>query len=247
MDSLISSRDRLIVALDVPGPNQALSLVDQLKSHVGYFKVGLQLFCGNGPSIVTRILDRGGRVFLDLKLHDIPNTVSKAIQEIAQLGVHMLTLHAQGGPDMLRKARETVLEKSERSGLPPPLLLGVTVLTSLDQAGIEHIGYQRPLDDLVVRLARLSKDSGLDGIVCSPHELELLKKSGVGEELSLVTPGIRPENAPADDQRRTLPASRAIEQGASYLVVGRPITTAPDPASAARFILDEIDRARITR
>lgn len=246
MDSSISNRERLIVALDVSAPDEALNLVEQLKAHVGYFKVGLQLFSGSGPGIVTRILDCGGRVFLDLKLHDIPNTVSRAIEEIAQLGVQMLTLHAQGGPDMLWQARETVLEKSERSGLPPPLLLGVTVLTSLDQAGIERIGYQRPLDDLVVRLARLSRDSGLDGIVCSPHELELLKENGLNEELYLVTPGIRSGNAPGDDQRRTLPAFRAIQLGASYLVVGRPITTAPDPASAARSLLDEIARARMT-
>lgn len=243
MHQALQDKDQLIVALDVSNQDEALRLVDSLEPYVGYFKVGLQLFSRCGPGIVSQILDRGGRVFLDLKLHDIPNTVAKAATEITGLGVQMLTLHTQGGLEMLKRAGEAVSEESLRLGVTPPLLLGVTILTSLNQDEIERTGYQIPLENLVVRLAGLAVEAGIGGIVCSPQELELLNRSDL--DLHFVTPGIRPEGLQTDDQSRTLPPSKAIRLGASFLVVGRPITTAADPAAAARSILGEIARARM--
>lgn len=232
-------RQHLIVALDVPGESQALELVDLLKDQVGYFKVGLQLYTACGPSIVRRIIEKGGKVFLDLKLHDIPNTVASAVTEAGRLGVDLLTIHTLGGQKMMLAAREAA-DRSE-SGLQ---LLGVTVLTSLDQDQIDEIGFQAGIEDLVVRLAHLADSCGIDGIVCSPVELDRLSTEGF-QQLFFVTPGIRPSGASLDDQSRVKTPGEAIQQGARHLVVGRPIVKAPDPAQAARDLVAEIQAARI--
>ncbi len=231
-------RDRIIVALDVPTASEASRLVDQLSPHVGYFKIGLQLFSAEGPSIVHQVREQGGRIFLDLKLHDIPNTVSSAALEAARMGVDMLTLHTLGGETMMRHAAETV-SKSAATSDSELLLLGVTVLTSMSQKSLDSIGFQRPLDELVLHLARQAWDSGLKGVVCSPKEVRLLRESGL-TELTLVVPGIRPSGTSTDDQARTLTPVEAVTRGADYLVIGRPITRAPDPAQAARSIGEEI-------
>jgi len=212
-----------------------------LKDCVGTFKIGLQLFTAYGSSIVQPILASGGRVFLDLKLHDIPNTVGNAVAEACKLGVHMLTLHTSGGLSMMRRARE-VVDQHRAGGNPVPELLGVTILTSLSDEETGAVGFGEPVAKLVPRLAHLAETAGLDGVVCSPLELSRLRTEGL-ERLFFVTPGIRPADAAADDQKRVMSAGEAIQSGARYLVVGRPILKAPDPVAAAERILGEIRRA----
>jgi len=241
--NITDPRKRLIVALDVPSPESALELVQILKGHVGYFKIGLQLFTSVGPSIVERIVGQDCRVFLDLKLHDIPNTVSNSVRAALGLGVSMLTLHTTGGEAMLRRAAETVAESAERSPVAPQLL-GVTILTSMDEQQVDSVGLTGPIDNLVVRLAHLADSCGLDGVVCSPQELDRLDREEF-ESLFFVTPGIRPMGAQKHDQSRTKTAAEAIQLGARHLVIGRPITQAADPASAAESIVSEIQRATI--
>lgn len=239
----IEVRKRLIVALDVPTQEEAVDLARSLSGVVGTFKVGLQLFTACGPEIVRRIQQCGADVFLDLKLHDIPNTVANAVTEACCLGVGMLTLHTSGGRSMLHKAREAADHFKASTGRPSPLLLGVTVLTSLDEKEIGEIGFEPGIDDLVLRLARLASDSRLDGVVCSPLELGRLKAADLGQ-LRFITPGIRPSSrAGRDDQKRVTTATEAIRSGASYLVVGRPVIQAEDPARAAQSLVDEIDSA----
>ncbi|MFQ5737955.1 MAG: orotidine-5'-phosphate decarboxylase [Acidobacteriota bacterium] len=238
------SPNPLIVALDCGQAGTALNLVDRLQPHVSLFKVGLQLFISAGPPIVGQILERGAKVFLDLKLHDIPNTVARAAIEAGRLGVQMLTLHTLGGISMMSHARHQVRDRSRLEGWPAPRLLGVTVLTSMDERELGGVGIQTPPGPAVVRLARQAREAGLDGLVASPRELQALREAGLGS-LLFVTPGIRPEGAPADDQARTRTPAQAIAAGADYLVVGRPITKASDPAQAARRIGAEIRRARI--
>lgn len=236
-------REHLIVALDVPTAEEALRLVKLLKGRVGYFKVGLQLFTSAGPAIVEKILENECQVFLDLKLHDIPNTVSGAIGSAIELGVGMLTLHTTGGEVMLRKAAETVASSISQSGRAPKLL-GVTILTSMDEKQVSGVGLKVPIEDLVLKLARLADNSGLDGIVCSPRELHRLGKEAF-HRIFFVTPGIRPSGSQKDDQARTNTPTDAIRLGARHLVVGRPIIKAVDPASAAEMIVSEIQRAKI--
>lgn len=232
----------LIVALDVADLATAAALVEQLYPTVMLFKVGVQLFTAEGPQAVEVVRDRGGQVFLDLKLHDIPNTVAGAIREAARIGAVMCTLHASGGRSMLQAAKEVVA----RSG-SAMRLLAVTVLTSLDLRGFEEAtGSGLDLPQQVVRLASLAREVGLDGVVASSHELALLR-AALGPSMLIVTPGIRPAWAPADDQRRVMTPHEAAVAGADYLVIGRPITTAPDPVVAARRILDELWRWRRER
>lgn len=238
--------DRLIVALDFPSEHRALNLVRNLKGTANFFKVGLQLFTSVGPEIVRKIKAEGGKVFLDLKFLDIPNTVSRAALEAARLGVHMLTFHALGGQAMLASARETLEDMSQTEGWPIPKLLGVTVLTSMDQQALGSVGIDRPLPSMVVHLARVARASGFNGIVCSPQELRLLRESGIAG-MTFVTPGIRADQAPADDQARSMTAAEAIREGADYLVVGRPITQADEPDKAALHFVEEIQRARLER
>lgn len=220
--------DRLVVALDTSKRDDILRLVDQLRGVAGMFKIGLQAFIANGPSIVREVVDRGERVFLDLKVHDIPNTAQHAVAEAASLGCSITTVHAAGGEAMLRAcAHDDVL------------VLAVTVLTSLDREELECIGFSGSTVDNAIRLARLARGAGLRGVVASPHEIETIR-AACGDDFVILTPGIRPSGSDAGDQRRTMTPREAIAAGADYLVVGRPITGAADPRSAAQRIVDEM-------
>ncbi len=231
--------EQLIVALDVSTQEKAIELVRILKDQVGTFKIGLQLFTAAGPNIVQKILQEGVQVFLDLKFHDSPNTVTQAALEAARLGAHMMTLHTLGGEAMMKQTRDTLQECSLKEGWPRPRLLGVTLLTSMDQQMLPSLGIDRPLDQEVLHLARSAQEAGLDGIVSSPRELPLLRQER-REGFLLVTPGIRSGKAKSDDQRRTMTASEALAAGADYLVVGRPIVQSQDPVQAVQTLLGEI-------
>jgi len=225
----------LIVALDVKDLATAAKLVDQLRPAVTLFKVGVQLFTAEGPRAVEAVQKRGGQVFLDLKLHDIPNTVAGAVREAAKMGAVMCTLHASGGRSMLQAAKEAVTQSGSAMRL-----LAVTILTSLDPHGYEEaIGSGLGLQAHVIRLASLAREAGMDGIVASTHEIAPLR-GALGPSMLIVTPGVRPEWAPADDQLRVMTPREAAAAGADYLVIGRPITTAADPAAAARRVLGEL-------
>lgn len=243
---LSAARDRLIVALDVSSPDTALDLVRRLRDHTGCFKVGLQLYTAAGPELIKKILQSGSRVFLDLKLHDIPNTVAKAATESARLGVHMITLHTLGGEPMLATTRKKLQEASQLEGWSIPKLLGVTVLTSMDQNALASVGIDSAVDLQVLRLAQSAQRCGLDGVVCSARELGMLRKQGL-QELLFVTPGIRSTTSASQDQFRTATVFQALTQGADYLVVGRPITQAPDPVKAAEAIVEEIEHYQAPR
>jgi orotidine-5'-phosphate decarboxylase len=227
------ARDKLIVALDFPSGHQALAFVDRLEGSCRWFKVGLELFLAAGGSIVETLRHRGHSVFLDLKFHDIPNTVAGAIRSVASLGAELLTVHASGGPAMLEAAAEAA------AGLvDPPRLLAVTVLTSMDHAQLAAIGALHSPAEEVLLLARMAFANGITGFVCSPEEAGTLRSAL--HEAVLVTPGIRPAGAAIGDQKRIATPAAALAAGASYLVVGRPITQAADPAQAANAILDEM-------
>ncbi len=230
-------RSRLIVALDLPDRAHALRAVDSLAGHVGAFKVGLELFVSEGPSLVETILAREERVFLDLKLHDIPNTVGGAVRSACHLGVQMLTLHAAGGQRMLEAAREAAAGASH-----PPLLLAVTALTSLSRDDLASIGISNEADAWVERLAAVALRAGIGGLVASPLEVARLR-SQAGPAIRIVTPGIRPAGLDTQDQSRTAEPGHAILAGADYLVVGRPILRAPDPIAAASSIVRDVERA----
>ncbi len=235
-------RDCLIVALDVPGRKQAMQLAEELSGKVGYFKIGLQLFTACGPDIVRDITALGGKVFLDLKLHDIPNTVAKAVVEATRLQVSLLTLHTLGGARMMLAGASAAREEAETLGIAPPRLLGVTILTSMNQDAAEQVGLSDPIDKMVLKLARLAESSGMDGIVCSPLELEILTANRP-VDLFFVTPGIRPAGSDLNDQSRITTPGQAVAKGARHLVVGRPITQAANPAAAASMIVEEIASA----
>ena len=240
-DPLAAARPRLIVALDVPTTTGAAALVDRLEGQCGWFKVGPELFTAAGPAVLEPILRRGHRVFLDLKFHDIPNTVAGAVRSAASLGAQMMTVHAAGGPAMLSAARAAL-----EGIVNPPELLAVTVLTSMDPAQLSAIGVPDALGDQVERLTRMALDAGFRGFVCSPQEVARMRAL-TGPEGVLVIPGIRPAGAESGDQKRVATPTQALRQGASYLVVGRPITQAPDPASAAEAILKEMAEALSTK
>ena len=225
--------DRILIALDVPAASAAIALAETLRGSVGGFKIGSQLFTSAGPSIVRSLVDRGDRVFLDLKFHDIPNTVAGAVKAGADLGVWMLNVHASGGPAMLEAARRA----AETAGRTRPLVIAVTVLTSMDTAALTAVGLSVSPIDHAVRLARLAQQAGLDGVVASPQETPAIRDA-CGADFVIVTPGIRSAAAAgSDDQKRTMTAPDAIRAGSSYLVVGRPITAAPDPRRAAADLL----------
>ena len=240
---LTRAAERLIVALDVPGSEAALLLVDQLRGHAGVFKVGLELFSAQGPALVCDLVQRGARVFLDLKLHDIPNTVRNAARELARLGVSMMTVHASGGRAMMQAALEGA--RAGAGAGPTPLVLGVTALTSLAQGDLADLGWHEPSEAVVLRLASLTQAAGLGGVVASPQEAASIRRN-CGPGFAIVTPGIRPEEALRDDQARASTPEAAIRAGADFLVVGRPITQAADPAGAARAIVEQIESALAT-
>jgi orotidine-5'-phosphate decarboxylase len=240
-------RNPLVVALDIDSPDQALFLVERLGGVAGMFKVGKQLFTAAGPEIVRKIIAMGERVFLDLKFHDIPNTVAMAGVEAARLGVSVFNVHAMGGSKMMRAVNDAVTETAERERIVRPLILGVTVLTSHTQDSLKEVGIDRILEDEVVNLARLCAASGLDGVVASPLEIVLIRNAVQDSSFVILTPGVRPADAALDDQSRVTTPAEAIRAGADFLVIGRPITAVNDPVAAARKILDEINQAEIGR
>jgi orotidine-5'-phosphate decarboxylase len=229
-------RNPVLVALDVPTEDAALGLARDLAPIVGGFKIGSQLFTSAGPEIVRRIRGLGGAVFLDLKFHDIPNTVAKAVEAAVRLDVQMLTVHTSGGLEMLRAAEESAQESARKTNLTPPLVLGVTVLTSMDARALSTIGCEANVGKQVERLANLAVRAGLSGLVCSPLEITALRQL-LPEDVKLVTPGIRTGTEQVDDQKRTLAPKEALAAGADWLVIGRPIYTAENPRRAAEEIL----------
>ena len=233
--------DQLLIALDVPSGGEALRLADLLRGSVGGFKIGNQLFTAEGPAIVRALTGRGDRVFLDLKFHDIPNTVANAVAAATSLGVWMVNVHASGGTKMMRAAAEAARNTASTAGRPGPLVIAVTVLTSMSAAAMSEAGTNVPVIDQVSRLARLAQEAGLDGVVASPQETSVIRAL-CGPGFAIVTPGIRGGAAvtSTDDQERTMTAAGAIAAGSSYLVVGRPVIAAPDPREAAEKIAAEI-------
>jgi orotidine-5'-phosphate decarboxylase len=227
--------DRILIALDVPSASEALALADRLRGAVGGYKIGHQLFTAEGPAVVRELVARGDRVFLDLKYHDIPNTVAGAIASAAKLGVWMVNVHAGGGEAMMAAARKSA-DDAAGSG-PRPLVIGVTVLTSFDEATLRSIGVARSPLEQVVHLARMAQAAGLDGVVSSPQETTAIRDA-CGSDFLIVTPGIRGGAAAAgpDDQQRTSTPAGAMAAGSSYLVIGRPLTGAPDPRAAAERV-----------
>ncbi len=239
----MQSKDKLIVALDVDTADEALALVNQLRDGAGMFKIGSTLFTAVGPSIVKEIVGSGSRVFLDLKFHDIPHQVAGAARSAAELGVSLFTVHASGGAEMMKRAVEAVAEVAERKGTPRAAVLAISVLTSLDAAILSDIGVSGSPADSVMRLVKLAAHAGVDGVVASPQEVANIRANVTNASFLVVTPGIRPSQT-TDDQRRVATPGAALAAGADYLVVGRPITGAPDPLAAAHEILKDMERSQ---
>jgi len=237
-----SMRERLIVALDVGDLGEVKELVKLLASEVGMFKVGKQLFTHAGPQAVRLIQELGGEVFLDLKFHDIPNTVAKAAVEATRLGVKMFNVHAFGSLEMMRATAKEARRVCHQQNLRKPIMLAVTVLTSLNQDDLKRVGVDGRVADQVVRLALLTKEAGMDGVVASPHEVADIR-SACGRRFVIVTPGIRPRDAGRNDQQRVMTPADAIQASVDYIVVGRPILAAKDPVAAARKIIAEMQGA----
>ncbi len=238
-----TARDRLVVALDVETGAHALELVESLRGSVGMFKIGKQLFTAEGPELVRRVVALGERVFLDLKYHDIPATVAKACVEATRLGVSILNVHASGGREMLREVTRAVAEVSAEQRLARPIVLAVTVLTSIDDALLAETGVEGGVRAQVVRLARLARECGADGVVASPLEIEVIRSEVASEDFVVLTPGIRPAGDARGDQRRVMTPAEAVAAGADYIVVGRPIVAAADPRDAANSIVRETETA----
>ncbi|MEG6584638.1 orotidine-5'-phosphate decarboxylase [Dendrosporobacter sp. 1207_IL3150] len=232
--------NRLIVALDFSDMESVKSLVEKLGDTVKFYKVGMELFYSVGVEVIEYLRTLNKEIFLDLKLHDIPNTVAKGLSSLTRLGVSMLNVHASGGPAMLEAAAHAVKAEAEKLGVPRPKLIAVTVLTSINQAEWSALGQSSDIADQVVRLSRLAKASGIDGVVASPQEATLIKRE-CGEDFLIVTPGVRPKGAALNDQSRVATPLGALNAGASHLVVGRPITAASNPREAAELILQEME------
>jgi len=233
--------DQLLVALDVESSERAMQLVNALHDLAGGFKIGNRLFTREGPTLVRRIADAGSRVFLDLKYHDIPNTVEQAVEAAVGTGAWMINVHSSGGMAMMQAAARAARDTSAKLGRQTPLMIGVTVLTSMDQQALRSIGVERPVLEQVLALARMTKEAGLQGVVASAQETPEIRKA-CGPDFQIVTPGIRGASAGAErnDQSRTMGPAEAIRAGASYLVVGRPIIAAADPRGAAAAIVEEL-------
>ena len=242
---MTEAKDRLIVALDVDNESRALELHQSLRDSVGMFKIGMQLFTAAGPDLVRKIVSRGSRVFLDLKYHDIPNTVAMAAVEATRLGVSMFNVHASGGREMMQRAADAVADVAAREGLAKPIVIGVTLLTSADAETLQQLGVSDTPSDVVRRLAALAKSSGLDGVVASAQELKIIRDEVSDEKFVIVCPGIRGARDAMHDQRRSMSGGDAIRNGADYVVVGRPVLNAADPVQAARALQDEIRNATI--
>lgn len=235
-------KEKLIVALDYATEADAMALVGQLGDAVSYYKVGLELFLNSRGSVVDQLKAKEKKVFLDLKFHDIPNTVAQAVAWAASLGVDMFTLHSSGGEEMMRASVEKVNEVCAKQNLPKPNMVGVTILTSFDEAGIAKVGYKDKIADTVLNLAKLCQEANMSGVVCSPHEAASIK-AACGSEFITVCPGIRPAWAAAGDQKRITTPADAIRIGVDHMVVGRPITKADNPQEAALKIIEEIGGA----
>jgi len=236
----LNNSNKLIVALDVSSLKEAEKIVKALKKLVGTFKIGKELFTSAGPEAVRMVRRHKAKVFLDLKFHDIPNTVGAACEAAVRLGVSMLNVHASGGKQMLFQAVQAVHKAAAKEKIKPPLLLGVTVLTSLKDQDLKETGVHQKVSEQVKRLATLSKNCGLDGVVASGQEIHLIQKA-VPKPFLVITPGVRPVWAAHGDQKRIMTPKRAIEEGADFIVIGRPITENPDPEAAAKKILNEMD------
>jgi orotidine-5'-phosphate decarboxylase len=234
-----TNADRIIIALDVQTKEEGIALVSRL-TDARTFKVGLELFTAEGPALFRKLKALRKDIFLDLKLHDIPNTVAGAVRSAFKHGVQMMTVHTSGGREMMAKAAEVARQTAAETGRPKPVLLGVTVLTSLKGADLEEVGMGADVAAQVLRLAGLAKAAGLDGVVCSPQEIEVLRRE-YGRELVIVTPGIRPVWAAAQDQKRIMTPAEAVAKGADYLVIGRPITGAPSPNEAFLRVVEELN------
>jgi orotidine-5'-phosphate decarboxylase len=238
----LSMRERLIVALDLDDLAVAKTALQRLAGEVGMFKIGKQLFTHAGPQAVKLIQDMGGEVFLDLKFHDIPNTVAKASVAATRLGVKMFNVHASGSLDMMRLTVREVNRVCRQESLRRPILLAVTVLTSLNETDLKKVGVAGEVGDQVVRLARLSQEAGVDGVVAAPHEVAEIRAT-CGRGFMIVTPGIRPEKSKHDDQKRVMTPAGAVRAGVDYIVVGRPIMEAKDPVEAARAIIADMEQS----
>lgn len=232
-------KDKIIFALDVDHFTEAQRWVKLLKDHVGIFKVGKQLFTHAGPKVIHMILQKDQKVFLDLKYHDIPNTVAKAGEEATRLNVSMFNLHALGGFEMMKKTVEASRATAKSLGTPKPLILAVTILTSMDENALKEVGVQGSIQEEVGRLASLAAKAGVDGVIASPQEIGIIRER-CGEKFLIVTPGIRAPSDKKDDQKRTLTPREAISAGANYLVIGRPIKEAKDPLEAVQKIIEDI-------
>lgn len=228
-------KDRLIVALDVDNEKKALELVSALKGHVKIFKVGSELFSSCGPTVIEKIKEKGCKVFLDLKFHDIPNTVAKAAAAVTKLKPFMFNVHALGGYEMMKAAKEAVDKAASSLRIDRPKVLAVTILTSMDKNDLKKIGVNVNIEPLILKLARLAKDAGLDGVIASPFEVAFIRKR-FGKSFLIVTPGVRPSWAPAGDQKRFATPREAVKSGADYIVIGRPIIESANPKDAVKRI-----------
>ena len=234
-------KNPLIIALDVNTMEEAELFVDTLAPYAGGFKVGMQLYNSAGPEVLHRLKDKKAPVFVDLKFHDIPNTVAGATRVLTRLGAAILNVHAAGGGDMMRAAAEAARDEAAKANIRPPLVVAVTVLTSIGQEVFNNqIGLSGSIEERVVSWALLAKEAGLGGVVASPREIAAIRKN-CGQDFVIITPGVRPAGAAADDQKRTMTPKEAVGLGATYLVVGRPVTTAPDPVEVVRAILEDIE------
>lgn len=229
----------VICAIDVKDTQSAIDLCRAICNSVGVIKLGLEFFTINGPKGIEAVKACGMPIFLDLKFHDIPNTVAEAVRSAVRLGVYMLTIHTSGGKAMMKAAADAARDEASKLGVAAPMVLGVTILTSMDGADLKDVGIERDVEFQVVSLAKLAVESGLDGVVCSPLEIEIIKRE-FGNRLKLVVPGIRPDGGGGDDQKRVLTPKEAVDKGADFIVIGRPITKAQSPKMAAELIFANI-------